>query len=589
MPHYFERQDDGSLSIKVTKRGKELLWDALLNKGTCFTDEERETFNLVGLLPAVVNTPEQQAERTYKAITRKDDPLEQYIGLAALQDRNETLFYELLTSHLEEFMPIVYTPTVGEASWHYSQIFRRGRGVWITPNHRGRMKELLSAFAKPYVRLIVVTDNERILGLGDQGAGGIVIPIGKLALYSACAGLHPSSTLPISIDVGTDNKHLLDDPLYLGYRSARLRGEEYDSLIEEFVEAVKECFPNALLQWEDFKKVNAFTMLERYQDRLLSFNDDIQGTAAVTIAGLVAACRAMGQSIADQRIVILGGGAAGVGIAHQLRGAFERQGKSPEEISRAIAVLDSRGLIHDKREGLDEHKKTFAWPHELASEYGLNPDEPIELEEMIAATKPTMLIGTSGVPGTFTESIIREMAKHVERPVVFPLSNPTKNSEARAADVVEWTEGRCLIATGSPFDPVQYEGRTIHVSQGNNVYIFPGVGLGALAAKATRVTDSMFTAAARDLAEQVSTEDLEAGKLYPPLTGLRRGACPGRSRHADRRPGRRAHLGPRVSDARARLTRRPTPPSGEEPVAHRMNLLRRWETPRYDSLCATGS
>jgi len=522
MPHYFERQDDGSLSIKVTKRGKELLWDALLNKGTCFTDEERETFNLVGLLPAVVNTPEQQAERTYKAITRKDDPLEQYIGLAALQDRNETLFYELLTSHLEEFMPIVYTPTVGEASWHYSQIFRRGRGVWITPNHRGRMKELLSAFAKPYVRLIVVTDNERILGLGDQGAGGIVIPIGKLALYSACAGLHPSSTLPISIDVGTDNKHLLDDPLYLGYRSARLRGEEYDSLIEEFVEAVKECFPNALLQWEDFKKVNAFTMLERYQDRLLSFNDDIQGTAAVTIAGLVAACRAMGQSIVDQRIVILGGGAAGVGIAHQLRGAFERQGKSPEEISRAIAVLDSRGLIHDKREGLDEHKKTFAWPHELASEYGLNPDEPIELEEMIAATKPTMLIGTSGVPGTFTESIIREMAKHVERPVVFPLSNPTKNSEARAADVVEWTEGRCLIATGSPFDPVQYEGRTIHVSQGNNVYIFPGVGLGALAAKATRVTDSMFTAAARDLAEQVSAEDLEAGKLYPPLNDMRK-------------------------------------------------------------------
>ncbi len=522
MPHYFERQDDGSLSIKVTKRGKELLWDALLNKGTCFTDEERETFNLIGLLPAVVNTPEQQAERTYKAITRKDDPLEQYIGLAALQDRNETLFYEILTSHLEEFMPIVYTPTVGEASWHYSQIFRRGRGVWITPNHRGRIKELLSAFAKPYVRLIVVTDNERILGLGDQGAGGIVIPIGKLALYSACAGLHPSSTLPISIDVGTDNKHLLDDPLYLGYRSARLRGEDYDSLIEEFVEAVKECFPNALLQWEDFKKVNAFTLLERYQDRLLSFNDDIQGTAAVTIAGLVAACRAMGQSIVDQRIVILGGGAAGVGIAHQLRGAFERQGKSPEEISRAIAVLDSRGLIHTKREGLDEHKKTFAWPHELASEYGLNPDEPIELEEMIAATKPTMLIGTSGVPGTFTESIIREMAKHVERPVVFPLSNPTKNSEARAADVVEWTEGRCLIATGSPFDPVQYEGRTIHVSQGNNVYIFPGVGLGALAAKATRVTDSMFTAAARDLAAQVSTEDLEAGKLYPPLSDMRK-------------------------------------------------------------------
>jgi malic enzyme len=522
MPHHFERQADGTLKINVTKRGKELLWDALLNKGTCFSDEERETFRLIGLLPAVVNSMEQQTQRTYAAITRKDDPLEQYIGLAALQDRNETLFYQLLTQHLEEFMPIVYTPTVGEASWNYSQIFRRGRGVWITPNHRGRIKELLATFGKPYVRLIVVTDNERILGLGDQGAGGIVIPIGKLALYSACAGLHPSTTLPISLDVGTDNKHLLDDPLYLGYRHPRLRGEEYDSLVEEFVQAVMECFPDALLQWEDFKKVNAFTLLDRYRDRLLSFNDDIQGTAAVTIAGLMAACRVKGQEIVDQRIAILGGGAAGVGIAHQLRGAFERAGKSPEEITRAIAVLDSRGLIHSKREGLDEHKKTFAWPHELASEHGLDPEVEIQLEEMIKAMKPTMLIGTSGVPGTFTESMIREMAKHVERPVVFPLSNPTKNSEAHAADVVKWTEGRCLIATGSPFDPVEYEGRTIHISQGNNVYIFPGVGLGALASKASKVTNSMFTAAAYDLAKQVSADDLAAGKLYPPLQDMRR-------------------------------------------------------------------
>jgi malic enzyme len=522
MPHHFERQPDGTLKIKVAKRGKELLWDALLNKGTAFSDDEREAFGLMGLLPAVVNTIDQQAERTFAAITRKSEPLEQYIGLAALQDRNETLYYRLLTEHLEAFMPIVYTPTVGDASWNYSQIFRRGRGLWITPNHRGRVKELLAQFDKKYVRLIVVTDNERILGLGDQGAGGIVIPIGKLALYSACAGLHPSSTLPISLDVGTDNRHLLDDPLYLGYRHERLRGKEYDDLVEEFVEAVKECFPDALLQWEDFKKVNAFEILDRYKDRLLSFNDDIQGTAAVTIAGLVAACRAKNERLADQRIVILGGGAAGVGIAHQLRGAFERQGRSPEEIARAIAVLDSRGLIHDGREGLDEHKKTFAWPQSLVAECGLDPETQIGLDEMIPATKPTMLVGTSGVPGTFTESMIREMAKHVERPVIFPLSNPTKNSEAHAADVVEWTEGRCLIATGSPFDPVEYEGRTIHVSQGNNVYIFPGVGLGALAVRATKVTDSMFTAAARDLAEQVAEEDLAAGKLYPPLPEMRK-------------------------------------------------------------------
>ena len=521
MPHFFKRKDDGTLGIEVAKRGKELLWDALLNRGTAFTDEEREKFNLVGLLPAVVNTMQQQADRTFAAITRKDDPLEQYIGLAALQDRNETLFYKLLTDNLERFMPIVYTPTVGEASWHYSQIFRRGRGVWITPNHKGQIKKLLSRFGKPYVRLIVATDNERILGLGDQGAGGIVIPIGKLALYSACAGLHPSSTLPISIDVGTDNKHLLDDPLYLGYRKPRLRGEEYDALIDEFVEAIKEVFPDALLQWEDFKKVNAFDLLDRYRDELLSFNDDIQGTAAVTVAGLEAACRALDQQISDQRIAILGGGAAGVGIAQQLRVAFQRQGKSDDEIMRSIAILDSRGLIHTKREGLDEHKKSFAWPHELATEHGFNVDEQIQLEELIGVMKPTMLVGTSGVPGTFTESMIREMAKHVERPVVFPLSNPTKNSEARPVDLAEWTDGRVLVATGSPFDPVQHGDRTIHVSQGNNVYIFPGVGLGALAAKATGVPDSMFTVAARDLAEQVTPADLELGKLYPPLSDLR--------------------------------------------------------------------
>ncbi|MCH7823853.1 MAG: NAD-dependent malic enzyme [Acidobacteria bacterium] len=522
MSHFFKRQDDGTLRIEVAKRGKELLWDALLNKGTAFTEEERETFGLAGLLPAQVNTIDDQAERTYQAIIRKPEPLEQYIGLRALQDRNETLFYRLLIDHLEEFMPIVYTPTVGEAGFHFSQIFRRGRGIWITPEHRGRIKELLAGLGKPYVRLIVVTDNERILGLGDQGAGGMVIPIGKLALYAGCAGLHPSTTLPISIDVGTDNRHLLDDPQYVGYRQPRLRGEEYDALIDEFVQAVKECFPEVLLQWEDFKKVNAFDLLARYQDEILSFNDDIQGTAAVTTAGLVAACRVIGEKLSDQRIAILGGGAAGVGIAHQLRGAFEREGKSADEITRSIAVLDSRGLIHSGREGLDEHKKTFAWPHELATEHGLDPTEKIELEHMMGTMKPTMLIGTSGVPGTFTESALREMAKHVERPVVFPLSNPTAMSEAHAADVVEWTEGRALIATGSPFDPVKYDDRMIHVSQGNNVYIFPGVGLGALAARATKVTDSMFTAAAADLAEQVSPEDLEAGKLYPRLAEMRK-------------------------------------------------------------------
>ena len=522
MPHIFERKPDGTLKIQVSKRGKEVLWDALLNKGTAFTEEERETFGLVGLLPSEVNTIEQQAERTFGAIVRKTDPLEQYIGLNALQDRNETLFYKLLCDHIVEFMPIVYTPTVGDAGWHFSQIFRRGRGVWITPEHRGRIKELLGGFEKPYVRLIVVTDNERILGLGDQGAGGMVIPIGKLSLYSACAGIHPSTTLPISLDVGTDNRHLLNDPLYLGYPHPRLRGEEYYSLVDEFVEAVKECFPNALLQWEDFKKANAFSLLEKYRDEICSFNDDIQGTAAVIIAGLVAACRVTGERLRDQRFAFLGGGAAGIGISQQLKATLQRAGISDEEITRKIAILDSRGLIHDGREGLDDFKQSFAWPVDLVTEMGLNPGAEISLEQLIPALKPSMLVGTSGVPGTFTEEAIREMAKHVERPAVFPLSNPTRLTEAHPADITSWTEGRALIAAGSPFDPVEYEGRTIHISQGNNSYIFPGVGLGAIAARARVVTDGMFHAAAKALADQVSEEDLAASKLYPPIADSRK-------------------------------------------------------------------
>ena len=437
--------------------------------------------------------------------------------------------------------------------------------MWITPDHRGRIKDVLGTFAKPYVRLIVVTDGERILGLGDQGAGGMVIPIGKLSLYAACAGLHPSVTQPIAIDIGTDNRHLLDDPLYLGYPHERLRGEEYYSLIDEFVEAVKECFPEALLQWEDFKKVNAFDLLAKYRDELLSFNDDIQGTAAVTIAGLVAACRVMGGQLSEQKIAILGGGAAGVGIAQQLRGAFEREGKSADEITRSIAILDSRGLIHTGREGLDEHKKEFAWPHELATEHDLIPEEKIDLEQLVAAMKPTMLLGISGVPGTFTEGMIREMAKHCERPVIFPMSNPTDKTEAFPVDLVEWTEGRALIATGSPFEPIQYEGRTIHVSQANNVYIFPGVGLGALAARANK-GDGLDAHRRRQVAcrsgvggRPGSQQALPAARRHAKHhaqhcrgrcpAGLRRRPRTGRGRRS--RPGGRTGLGASLSEAGA--------------------------------------
>src|SRR6266496_2680152 len=464
---------------KVSARGPHLLGHPMYNKGSAFTREERLAFGLEGLLPSAVNTIEQQAQRVYENLARKSDPLERYIGLASLEDRNEHLFHHVLGEHLEEFLPIVYTPTVGRACQEFSHIFRRARGLWITPGDRGRIYEVLGNAFFDDVRLIVVTDNERILGLGDQGAGGMGIPIGKLALYTAAAGIHPSQTLPISLDVGTDNEALLVDDLYLGWRFPRLRGAEYDSLVEEFVQAVKRRFPKALLQWEDFKKNNAFRLLDRYRKVITCFNDDIQGTAAVATAGMMAGCRATGIPLKEQRVVLLGAGAAGIGIARLLRDTFRRAGLEAENLMRAVASLDSRGLVADDEEIRDAHKRDFAWPAALAAKMGLPKGSPRDLLAVVKAVKPTVLIGTTGEPGTFTEEIVREMGRHVERPVIFPMSNPTSKSEAKPADIVAWTDGRALIATGSPFDPVHHAGRTITIGQGNNVFIFPGVGRGA--------------------------------------------------------------------------------------------------------------
>ena len=465
---------------------------------------------------------DQQERRVYANISRKTDPLEKYIGLAALQDRNEHLFYRLLVDHVEEFLPIVYTPTVGRACQEFSHIFRRARGLWITPAHRGRIYEILGNAPFDDVRLIVVTDNERILGLGDQGAGGMGIPIGKLALYTAAAGIHPSHTLPISLDVGTDNESLLKDELYLGWRLPRLRGPEYDSLVEEFVQAVKKRFPKALLQWEDFKKVNAFNLLDRYRKVIPCFNDDIQGTAAMAVAGIMAGCRATGIPLKDQRVVILGAGAAGIGIARLLRDTFRRAGLQGENLTRAIANLDSKGLVVDDEEIKDVHKREFAWPAALAAKMGLKKGSPRDLLAVVRAVKPTVLIGTSGEPDTFTEAVVREMAKHVERPVIFPMSNPTNKTEGKPVDLVAWTNGRALIATGSPFDPVPYQGRTITISQANNSFIFPGVGLGVLVAEAKEVTDGMFAVAAQRLADEVKESDLASGCLFPFTHEIRR-------------------------------------------------------------------
>lgn len=517
----FRRLEDGTIEVEVKLRGRNLLSDGLLNKSSAFSHEEREAFGLTGLIPNVVSTMDNQLARIHRGINEKQTPLEKFIGLAALQARNETLFYRLLVDNIEELLPIVYTPTVGEACKNFSQIYRIPRGVWITPDDIGHIDHILENADIPETRLIVVTDNERILGLGDQGAGGIGIPIGKLSLYVAAAGIHPAQTLPVSLDVGTDNEQHLNDPLYVGWRHPRLRGEAYYELVEEFVQAVKRVFPRAIIQWEDFKKANAFRLLDDYRRRHPSFNDDIQGTAAIAVAGVYAAVRIMKKPLAEQRIVILGAGAAGVGIAQQLRVALKAVGLEGEALTSAVAVLDSRGMLVDSRDIDDSYKREFTWPAELAKSFGLDPSQPIDLATAVEKLKPSVLLGTSGQPGSFTKEIVETMAANHERPGIFPFSNPTANSEATAKDLIEWTKGRAIVASGSPFDPVQYGGKTFQISQGNNVYIFPGVGLGAIISDASEVTDQMFTEAARALAGMVSDEDIAQGRLFPPLSRLR--------------------------------------------------------------------
>ena len=502
-------------------RGEQILRDPTQNKDAAFTPEERRRLGIEGLLPPAVLTIQQQIAMELEHIFAKRDPLEQYIGLTALLDRNEILFYRLLIENLERLVPIVYTPTVGLACQRYSHILRRPRGLFLCPNDRGQIAQRLRNFRQRDVRLIVVTDNERILGLGDQGAGGMAIPIGKLILYTAGAGIHPALCLPVSLDVGTDNAALLNDPFYLGYRGRRLRGAEYDALVEEFARGVKTVFPHALLQWEDFKKANAFRLLERYRERLPSFNDDIQGTAGVTLAGILTGLKITGQALRDQRFLLVGTGAAGVGVGRLLRTALKAEGLNEAETRRRQLFLDSSGIVHTGRAELEGHKREVAWSWEDLSVVGLTEPLPTALEKIIMLFRPTVLIGTTGHPGDFTPVAIRAMATHCDRPMIFPLSNPTSRAECTPAEALQHSEGRALVATGSPFEPVIHNGRQHVIGQCNNAFVFPGVGLGTLISEAGRVTDSLFLAAAKTLAEFTCAQESWDGALYPSLRHLR--------------------------------------------------------------------
>jgi malate dehydrogenase (oxaloacetate-decarboxylating) len=516
-----KRDGTGKEYLEIDGRGVALVHDSLLNKGTAFTAEERELFGLSGFLPAHVATLEEQLIRTYENYARKDSAIEKHIFLRSLQDRNETLFYALLLHHLEEMIPIVYTPTVGDACRAYSHLFRFARGVFITPENIGQIDRIFGSLPFDGVELIVATDSEGILGIGDQGAGGMGIPIGKLSLYVAGAGIHPSACLPITLDVGTDNEELLADPLYLGLRRSRLRGEPYFAFIDQFVQGVKRHFPRALLQWEDFSRQNAFTLLERYRKALPSFNDDIQGTGAVVLAGTLAAVKLTGRTLADHVLLIYGAGAGGVGVARQLHVGLIEAGLSPAAARERVLTLDSRGLVVRGRPGLESYKEEFAVSADRVRSWGLDPAGKIGLIPTIEKARATAVYGLSGRRGDISEGVVRALMANTPHPLVFPLSNPTANSEADPADICRWSEGRAIVATGSPFPDVVLGEKRFVVGQGNNAFVFPGVGLGTLAVRASEVTDGMFTAAAHRVFELVPQDRLQQRCVYPAYAGLR--------------------------------------------------------------------
>jgi len=509
-------------SIEVDLTGFDLLSHPLLNKGTAFTEHERDQFHLHGLLPPHVGTLEEQVTRRLRALRSQESDFERYGLLRDLQDMNETLFYALVVRNIEETMPLVYTPTVGEGCQRFSEIWRRARGVFLSYPNKNRIREILANPQFDKVRVIVASDGERILGLGDQGAGGMGIPIGKLSLYTACAGIRPEQTLPVLLDVGTNNEDRLRDPLYIGWRHERVRGQEYDDFVEAFVSAVSERWPHVLLQWEDFANANAHRLLQRYRDRLCTFNDDIQGTAAVAAAALLAAINVTGTKLAEQRIVLFGAGSAGCGIGTLLLKAMTDAGMDEGTARGNFFAVDRHGLLVDGMNDLHAAQLPFVQSRRAVADWRLHDESRIDLIDVVKNARPTALIAVSGQAGALTEPIVREIAKHAERPIIFPLSNPTSRAEATPAQLLAWTEGRAIVSTGSPFQPVFYENEWHPIDQTNNSYIFPGFGLGVLAANARRVTDTMFMAAAKALADLSPSRHDKSDRLLPPVRELRK-------------------------------------------------------------------
>ena len=510
---------DTALDIGVD--GYALVTTPLLNKGTAFTEAERDQFGLHGLLPPHIGSLEDQSDRRLGVLRGFAEDIQKYVFLRDLQDTNETLFYAVLTANLEEALRLVYTPTVGEGCQRFSEVWRKPRGLFLSYPNRHKIREILASPRLDKTRIIVVSDGERILGLGDQGAGGMGIPIGKLSLYTGCAGVHPETTLPILLDVGTNNKDRLADPLYIGWRHERIQGAEYDAFVEEFVAAVTERWPDILVQWEDFSKTNAERLLGRYRDRLCTFNDDIQGTAAVAAATLLAAINVGGAPLTEQKIVVMGAGSAGCGIAALILQAMIDAGVAPDEARRRFFLLNSRGLMTEAVADASDAQKLFLQPADAAKAWEVQTPGSVSLAVVVRNVHPTALIGVSGQPGVFTEEVVRHMADHCERPVIMPLSNPTSRSEATPVDLLNWTNGRALIGAGSPFGPVAYGGQTFPIAQTNNSYIFPGVGLGVLASGAQRVSDGMFMAAALALADLAKAGTGANAPLLPGVKDLR--------------------------------------------------------------------